>query len=94
MQESTLWQAVLGEIELSVSRGNFVTWFKNTQLIRYKDDVAVVGVANIFVKNQLEKKFNTLVVETWVKTVSGLLRLNIRYILVSRRRLNTVTLRS
>ena len=54
MQESTLWQAVLGQIELSVSRGNFVTWFKNTQLIRYKDDVAVVGVANIFVKNQLE----------------------------------------
>lgn len=67
MQESTLWQAVLGQIELSVSRGNFVTWFKNTQLIRYKDDVAIVGVANIFVKNQLENKFNDLVVETLEK---------------------------
>jgi chromosomal replication initiator protein len=61
MQESTLWQAVLGEIELSVSRGNFVTWFKNTQLIRYKDDIATVGVPNIFVKNQLERKFDELV---------------------------------
>lgn len=67
MQESTLWQAVLGEIELSVSRGNFVTWFKNTQLIRFKDDVATVGVANVFVKNQLERKFNDLVVATLVK---------------------------
>ena len=67
MQESALWQAVLGQIELSVSRGNFVTWFKNTQLIRYKDDVAVVGVANIFVKNQLENKFNALVIETLAK---------------------------
>jgi chromosomal replication initiator protein len=62
MQDNSLWQAVLGEIELSVSRGNFVTWFKNTQLIRYKDDVAVVGVPNIFVKNQLERKFNELIV--------------------------------
>ena len=77
MQESTLWQAVLGEIELSVSRGNFVTWFKNTQLIRYKDDVAVVGVANIFVKNQLEKKFNTLVVETLGK--NGIRPLKVEY---------------
>ena len=56
MQESELWQAVLGEIELSISRGNFVTWFKNTQLIRNKDGVLVVGVPNIFVKNQLERK--------------------------------------
>lgn len=67
MQDSSLWQAVLGEIELSVSRGNFVTWFKNTQLIRYKDDVAVVGVPNIFVKNQLERKFNELIVKVLVK---------------------------
>jgi chromosomal replication initiator protein len=63
MQDSTLWQAVLGEIELSVSRGNFVTWFKNTELIKHKDDCVVIGVPNIFVKNQLEKKFNDLVVE-------------------------------
>ncbi len=67
MQENTLWQAVLGEIELSVSRGNFVTWFKNTQLIRYKDDVMVVGVPNVFVKNQLERKFNDLIVQVLIK---------------------------
>jgi chromosomal replication initiator protein len=67
MQESGLWQAVLGEIELSVSRGNFVTWFKNTQLVRHKDDVVIVGVPNIFVKNQLEKKFNDLVMEVLAK---------------------------
>ncbi len=67
MQEDTLWQAVLGEIELSVSRGNYVTWFKNTQLIKYKDDVAVVGVPNVFIKNQLEKKFNDLVLKVLTK---------------------------
>jgi chromosomal replication initiator protein len=67
MQESALWQAVLGEIELSVSRGNFVTWFKNTQLIRYKDSVLVVGVPNVFVKNQLERKFNDMIVAVLAK---------------------------
>lgn len=63
MQESALWQAVLGEIELSISRGNYVTWFKNTELIRNKDGVVAIGVPNIFVKNQLERKFNDLIVE-------------------------------
>src|SRR4051812_13124378 len=67
MQEPNLWQAVLGEIELSISRGNFVTWFKNTQLIRSKDGVVVVGVPNIFVKNQLERKFNDLIVGVLAK---------------------------
>jgi chromosomal replication initiator protein len=67
MQEDALWQTVLGEIELSISRGNFVTWFKNTQLIKVKDDVAVVGVPNIFVKNQLERKFSDLVIEVLTK---------------------------
>src|SRR3990167_2109123 len=65
MQESELWQAVLGEIELSgLSRGSFVTWFKNTQMIRFKDGVVVVGVPNVFIKNQLEKKFHELIVNT------------------------------
>ncbi len=66
-QERGLWQAVLGEIELSVSRGNFVTWFKNTQIVRQKDNVLIIGVPNIFVKNQLENKFNDLVLEVLAK---------------------------
>jgi chromosomal replication initiator protein len=65
MQPSaTLWQAVLGEIELSVSRGNFMTWFKQTQLLKYDDQAAIIGVPNVFIKNQLERKYNDLIVET------------------------------
>ncbi len=61
---SSLWQAVLGEIELSLSRGNFVTWFKNTVLLRQDDDRIIIGVPNIFIKQQLERKYNDLVVAT------------------------------
>src|SRR6266849_3264218 len=64
MQPSSLWQAVLGEIELSISHGNFVTWFKNTCLLREDSERIVIGVPNVFIKQQLERKYNDLVVET------------------------------
>lgn len=62
-----LWQAVLGEIELSVSRASYVTWFKNTQLLREKDNILVIGVPNVFIKQQLERKYNQLIVDTLAK---------------------------
>lgn len=65
--QSDLWQSVLGEIELTVSRGNFVTWFKNTCLLKQKDDIAVIGVPNVFIKQQLENKYSTLIAETLQK---------------------------
>jgi chromosomal replication initiator protein len=62
--QSSLWQAVLGEIELSVSRGNFITWFKNTTLLRQDDEGITIGVPNVFIKQQLERKYNELIIET------------------------------
>lgn len=67
MQQSSLWQAVLGEIELSVSRGNFVTWFKNTAILRQDDDKLIVGVPNVFIKQQLERKYDQLIRDTLKK---------------------------
>ena len=66
-RDGGLWQAVLGEIELSVSRGNFVTWFKKTQLIQHTDEAVVIGVPNVFIKQQLERKYNDLILETLKK---------------------------
>ena len=62
MQDNArLWQAVLGEIELTISRGNFVTWFKNTQLLQAETSRVIVGVPNIFIKQQLERKYLDLI---------------------------------
>lgn len=63
----TLWQAVLGEIELSISRGNFMTWFKQTQLLKHDPESVVIGVPNVFIKQQLERKYNDLITETLKK---------------------------
>ncbi|MGH7195728.1 MAG: chromosomal replication initiator protein DnaA [Candidatus Saccharimonadales bacterium] len=67
MQKSDLWQAVLGEIELTVSRGSFVTWFKNTYLLDISDDLVVIGAPNVFIKHQLERKFNDIIAATLLK---------------------------
>ena len=64
MQTSDLWQAVLGEIELAVSRGVYITWFKNTSLLKATPEHVVVGVSNVFVRQNLEKRFGALIAET------------------------------
>lgn len=72
-----LWQAVLGEIELSVTRASYVTWFKNTRLISQDDSSVVIGVPNVFIKQQLEKKFNDLIADTLAH--KGVTATNIEY---------------
>lgn len=81
MQQDALWQAVLGEIELSVSRGNFLTWFKGTCLLKHSEDLIVIGVNNIFIKQQLERKYGQVISETLVK--NGLVAKRIEYKIVA-----------
>jgi chromosomal replication initiator protein len=58
-----MWQTVLGEMEVSVSRASFNTWFQNTMLLDYEDGVLTVGVPNIFTKKQMEDKYNDRICE-------------------------------
>lgn len=67
MHDDAIWQAVLGEIELSVSPGSFITWFKNTRLLKNAGDSVTIGVTNIFGKQQLELKYNQLIRDTLAK---------------------------
>lgn len=54
----SLWQSVLGEIEVSVSHATFMTWFKNTELLENTSDSVTIAVPNIFAQRQFEVKFN------------------------------------
>lgn len=53
-----LWETVLVEIEASVSKANFNTWFKNTHAVKEEEGVFFVGVPNDFIKEWLTTKFN------------------------------------
>ena len=58
MTKEELWKAVLGQMELSLSKANFTTWFKNTLIILNESEKVVVGVPSGFIKEWLENKFH------------------------------------
>jgi len=58
MTSEQIWQAVLGEIELNLSRANFVTWFKDTFISSFENNRVIVCVPNAFVKKWLEEKYH------------------------------------
>jgi chromosomal replication initiator protein len=58
MTNEELWQSALSEIELSISKANFITWFKNTSILSIKEGHIVIGVPNGFAKEWLENKYN------------------------------------
>ena len=62
MTNQEIWNMVLGEMELALSRANFTTWFKNTSIISRNEDCVVVSVPNGFVKEWLENKFNKQII--------------------------------
>ncbi len=63
MEKEQVWNSVLGELEISLSKANFTTWFKNTQIVSTTDDVVVVSVPNVFTKEWLEKKYHPQILE-------------------------------
>lgn len=64
MTNEELWKAVLGEMELSLSRAHFTTWFKNTSIISKEKFSIVVSVPNGFIKEWLENKFNKRIIQS------------------------------
>ena len=59
-----LWAAALGELQLGVTKANYDTWFKDTQIVSEEDDVFLIGVPNAFAREWLENKYRTQVRET------------------------------
>ncbi len=64
MDNKQLWDSVLVEIEISVSKANFNTWFKNTRIIKQENGIVHVGVPNEFVKEWLSSKYDRQILKT------------------------------
>jgi len=58
MDGKQLWQTTLGQLEVTMSKANFTTWLKNTNFLNFDDKILIIGVANIFTKEWLEKKYH------------------------------------
>ena len=51
-------------MEKSISRPQFITWFKNTFILSYEDGLVTIGVPNGFAKEWLENKFNSFILRS------------------------------
>lgn len=69
MTNEELWKAALGQIELSLSKANFITWFKNTSILSKEGGQVVIGVPNGFAKEWLENKYNLYIIKA-LKTLA------------------------
>lgn len=58
MNKEELWEACLGQLEITLSKANFSTWFKNTFIIEHKEKKVIVGVPNSFTKTWLQNKYH------------------------------------
>jgi len=76
MTNQELWQVALGEIELSISKANFITWFKNTNLISNKNGKAIINVPNAFTKEWLENKYNKIILKALRNIINNIKEIN------------------
>ncbi len=74
MTNQQLWQAVLGELELSLSKANFTTWFRGTFISSFAENKIVVGVPNTFTKAWLEKKYHSAICKALENITSAKIR--------------------
>jgi len=61
---------VLGELELSISKPNFVTWFKGTDILNYQDGGVILCTPSEFNRGWLEKKYHQMIVKS-LERVTG-----------------------
>ena len=59
-----LWAAVLGQLQMQVTKPNFDTWLKHTSGLAYADSEFVVGTPNAFVAEMLEQRMYSLIAQT------------------------------
>jgi len=74
MNTNKLWQAVLGELELTLSKANFTTWFKQTFISEVEGSAIIVGVPNMFTKAWLEKKYTKDILKSLQEQTNGVIK--------------------
>lgn len=64
IENKKLWDSVLVEMELNLSKPNFNTWFKDTSVVRQEEGAVYLGVPNTFVQDWLGSKFHNTILKT------------------------------
>ena len=64
MNLESLWQKVLSELQLQISKANFQTWLKNSNLKEINQGIAIIAVSSNFAKEWIENKYHKLILKS------------------------------
>ena len=81
MTNEELWQSALNELEIVVSKANFITWFQNTSVADRQEGIIVLNVPNAFAKEWLEYKYHKFILKA-LRALAPEVR-NIEYVISS-----------
>src|SRR3989344_991066 len=63
MENTELWQSVLAQMQLHISKANFATWFQNTGIALKENEKVIISVPNAFSKEWLSNKYYKLMLK-------------------------------
>ena len=61
MDLNQFWKTALSEIELQISRPNFITWFKNSNILQSQEGNVTIGLPSNFAKEWVEDKYQKII---------------------------------
>jgi len=64
MKETKVWKVALDQLELKVSQGNFLTWFRNSSAKGRTGEILFIETKNPFAYEWLSKKYKPIILET------------------------------
>ncbi|MGA1050145.1 MAG: chromosomal replication initiator protein DnaA [Minisyncoccia bacterium] len=91
-EKQRVWNSVLGEIELNISKPQFNTWIKNTYPISMDESEIVICVPSAFTRNWLENKFNLTILNS-IQKITGSVK-KVRYVVQNSQKQNSKSIKS
>jgi chromosomal replication initiator protein len=61
MDAQQAWQAVLGQLQMEMSKASFDTWVRHAELVSYELDTFTIGVQNAYARDWLEDRLSSTI---------------------------------
>ncbi len=68
-ENKELWEKILGEIELEVSKANYLTLFKRTTLLSCQDGVLTIAAPSVMIIDLLQRRFYDVIKKSVDKNI-------------------------
>lgn len=71
MDSKTLWDSILIQMELEVTKANYTAWFKDTFISKIDSGTVYLAVPNTFVREWLQNKFHKVILQNLRNSLEG-----------------------